>query len=105
MFAAFEKLPDDPILGLTVAYNNDPNPNKVDLGAGVYKSEDGNTPIFSVVKKAEAIRLEQEKTKAYTGIQGDPVFCELIQPLILGKGHPGLQDSRSCAISTPGGSG
>ena len=66
MFESFEKLPDDPILGLTVAYNRDPNPNKIDLGAGIYKTEDGNTPVFAAVKKAEALRLQTETTKTYT---------------------------------------
>lgn len=105
MFEAFEKLPDDPILGLTTAYNADPNPNKIDLGAGVYKTEDGNTPIFSAVKKAEAVRLETETSKGYTPISGDPLFAERIQPLILGEGHAALRQGRSCAVSTPGGSG
>jgi len=105
MFEAFKKLPDDPILGLTAAYNLDPNPNKIDLGAGIYKTADGNTPIFAAVKKAEAIRLETETTKTYTPISGDPAFCERIQSLILGPGHEALKDGRSCAAATPGGSG
>jgi len=105
MFESFEKLPDDPILGLTVAYNNDPSPNKIDLGAGVYKTEDGNTPIFEAVKKAEAIRLETETTKSYTPISGYPDFCERVQPLILGDGHAAIGEGRTCAAATPGGSG
>jgi aspartate aminotransferase len=105
MFEAFEKLPDDPILGLIVAYNDDPNPDKIDLGAGVYKTEDGNTPVFRAVKKAEAIRLETETTKTYTPISGYPDFCQRVQPLVLGDGHPVIRDGRSCAAATPGGSG
>ena len=30
MFEALAKLPEDPILGLAVAYNNDENPSKID---------------------------------------------------------------------------
>lgn len=105
MFDSFEKLPDDPILGLIGAYKADNNPNKIDLGAGVYKNERGNTPVFDAIKRAEAQKYEAETTKTYTGIEGDPVFCETIQPLILGQGHTALTDGRSCAISTPGGSG
>jgi len=105
MFESFEKLPDDPILGLTVAYNEDPNPNKIDLGAGVYKTEDGNTPIFEAVKKAEAIRLETEISKSYTPISGYAPFCERVQPLILGDSHAAIADGRTCAAATPGGSG
>lgn len=105
MFEAFEKLPDDPILGLTAAFAGDNNPRKVDLGVGVYRDPRGNTPVFAAVKKAEAIKLEKESTKTYTGIEGDPVFNEQIQTLILGAGHPALSDGRSCAIVGPGGSG
>lgn len=105
MFELFEKLPDDPILGLTVAYMNDDNPRKIDLGAGVYKNEDGITPIFKAIKDAESIKVRDEISKTYTGIQGDPVFCEQIQNLILGDDHPVVRDGRACAISAPGGSG
>ena len=60
MLNSLEKLAADPILGLTVAYNKDDNPNKVDLGAGVYKDADGKTPVFVAVKKAEAIWHEEK---------------------------------------------
>jgi len=105
MFEAFEKLPDDPILGLSVAFRKDTNPSKIDLGVGVYKTAGGITPVFQAVKQAEAIKLENESTKVYTGIEGDPVFCEQIQKLVLGENHPAYREGRSCAISAPGGSG
>lgn len=105
MFEAFEKLPDDPILGLTAAFQSDSNPRKVDLGVGVYRDPQGKTPVFAAVKKAEALKLEIESSKTYTGIEGDPVFNEHIQNLILGAGHSALSDGRSCAIVGPGGSG
>lgn len=105
MFEQFEKLPDDPILGLTAAYLGDSNPRKVDLGVGVYRDEKGKTPVFAAVKRAEAMKLEKEFSKTYTGIEGDPLFNEQIQKLILGDNHPSLHDGRSCAIVGPGGSG
>ncbi len=105
MFEKIEKLPDDPILGLLAAYRNDNNPKKIDLSVGVYKDETGNTPVFDAVKKAEAQKLENENTKTYTGIEGDPVFCEAIQRLVLGDNHKVIQDKRSAAVSAPGGSG
>ena len=105
MFESFEKFPDDPILGLIGAYKNDNNPNKIDLGAGVYKNEQGITPVFDAIKRAEAIKLEDEITKTYTGIEGDPVFCDKIRELLFGENHPAMKDGRSCAISAPGGSG
>ena len=105
MFESFEVLPDDPILGLIGAYNSDNNPRKIDLGAGVYKDQEGITPVFDAVKQAEAQKFKIEKSKTYTGIDGDPLFCEKIQSLVLGEQHPAVIESRSCAIAAPGGSG
>jgi aspartate aminotransferase len=105
MFDTFEKLADDPILGLIGAYKNDNNPQKIDLGAGVYKNLGGITPVFEAIKRAETLKLENETSKTYTGIEGDPLFCETIQSLILGADHPAIKEGRSCAISAPGGSG
>ena len=45
--------PPDAILGLTEAFKADTNPDKINLGVGVYKDENGQTPVFSAVKKAE----------------------------------------------------
>ena len=52
-FAAIGRVPGDPILGLMDAYNQDTNPNKFDLGVGVYKDANGLTPILKSVKQAE----------------------------------------------------
>jgi len=51
MFSELKPLPTDPILGLMAAYKQDTNPNKIDLGVGVYKDEQGNTPVLKAVKK------------------------------------------------------
>ena len=67
MFSALTPLPPDPILGLNAAFKKDPNPKKVDLGIGVYKDEDGNTPVMNAVKEAEKVILNSQITKAYIG--------------------------------------
>ena len=41
LFAQIELAPPDPIIGLTEAFNNDANPKKVSLGAGVYQDGAG----------------------------------------------------------------
>ena len=105
MFDSLNKKPDDPILALLVEARNDPSPNVVDLSAGVYKSEDGQTPIFSAIKNAEAHRQTVEATKSYLGIRGDERFNHLITELILGTDHPALAASRVSSIQTIGGSG
>lgn len=105
MFEAIEKLPADPILGLTVAFNKDSNPNKIDLGAGVYKDSSGNTPIFAAAKEAEKLWQEQENTKVYIPQPGFADFNEQILPLIFGQSHPALTANRIQSTMAPGGSG
>ena len=53
MFEKFTPAPPDAILGLTEAFKQDPNPNKINLGVGIYKDAQGRTPILKSVKQAE----------------------------------------------------
>ncbi len=105
MFETLKGLPADPILGLLTQYREDQNPNKVDLGVGVYKDEVGHTPILNCVKRAEALRLESEDTKVYIGPTGSAQFNTLMSELAFGKDHPALQAGRIRTVSTPGGTG
>ena len=72
MFEQIERVPGDAILGLIEAFKKDPNPQKVDLGVGVYRDAHGNTPVMRAVKEAEARLLKNETTKSYIGSHGDP---------------------------------
>lgn len=104
MFANLKPLPTDPILGLMAKYRQDTNPNKIDLGVGVYKTEEGDTPILSCVKKAEKFRLENETSKSYIGLAGDLGFCAKMESLLLGE-HPTLLANRVRTAQAPGGTG
>ena len=104
MFSTLKPLPTDPILGLMAAYKQDTNPNKIDLGVGVYKDEQGNTPVLKAVKKAEAFRLENETTKSYIGLAGNLDFCQKMESLLLGE-HKALLANRVRTAQTPGGTG
>lgn len=104
MFSQLKQLPPDPILGLTVKYKADTNPDKIDLGAGIYKDENGNTPVLACVKKAESFRTESEASKAYLGSTGSAVFNSRINDLNLGD-HKVIRENRIRTVSTPGGTG
>jgi aspartate aminotransferase len=104
MFSELKPLPTDPILGLMAAYKQDTNPNKIDLGVGVYKDEQGNTPVLRAVKKAEAFRLENETTKSYIGLAGNLDFCQKMETLLLGE-HSTLLANRVRTAQAPGGTG
>ena len=105
VFDVLPQLAPDPILGLSAAYKKDPNSNKIDLGVGVYKDEQGNTPIVSAVAKAARRLIDTEMTKTYITPQGVQGFIDNMLTLILGQGHPALLADRVAAVQAPGGCG
>lgn len=102
MFETLEQLPPDAVLGLIKLYNADARADKVDLGVGVYRTDDGRTPVFAAVKQAEARLLEGQDSKAYLGPEGDIGFVDKLKPIIFGQGEAG---DRIAAVQTPGGTG
>ncbi|WP_176770978.1 amino acid aminotransferase [Pseudomonas sp. 06C 126] len=104
-FADIGRVPGDPILGLMESYAKDANPQKFDLGVGVYKDAQGLTPILQAVKRAEQRLVEQQTTKTYIGGHGDPAFGWLVSELVLGAGSALLKAQRAGATQTPGGTG
>ena len=101
MFDALRPQPQDQILQLIQMFRDDPRPDKIDLGVGVYKDATGLTPVMRAVKAAEKRLWETETTKTYTGLAGDPAFNAAMVQLILGSGFAG----RAAAVATPGGTG
>ena len=97
--------PADPILGLTDTFKADPRQDKVNLGVGIYKDEAGQTPVLTSVKKAEAILLEQEKTKNYLGIEGVQAYNHVVQTLLFGEGSALITSGRAATAQAPGGTG
>ena len=95
-------MPADAILGLIVEHRNDPRAEKIDLGVGVYRNAEGQTPVLGTVKKAEAQLLETQNSKAYIGTAGDPLFNASMQALTFAGAVP---DDRLVTVQTPGGSG
>jgi aspartate aminotransferase/aromatic-amino-acid transaminase len=105
MWENIEQAPADAIFGLTEAFKNDPNPDKVNLGAGVYKDDLGNTPVLEAVKAAEKILLDAEKSKNYLPISGDPLYADNVQKLIFDETAEVYTAKRASTIQAPGGTG
>lgn len=105
MFEAISPAPEDSILGLTEAFKKDPNPNKINLGVGVYKDGGGQTPVLSTVKEAEERLLRSEATKSYLPIDGLAAYAALSQAIVFGSEHPILSAGRAATVQTPGGTG
>lgn len=105
LFSGLEILPPDPILGVAQAFMADPSPVKVDLGIGIYRDEQGRSPVLSCVKSAELWLQQNQETKAYQSSAGNPEFNLATAELILGADHSAIADQRAFSIQTPGGSG
>src|SRR5829696_2051627 len=94
-FSHIDQAPPDPILGLTEAFNADPNPNKVNLGVGVYQDASGKVPILEVVREAEKRLLATESTKTYLPIDGLAAYDRAVQELLLGEGSSLITQRRA----------
>ncbi|MFD2178065.1 aromatic amino acid transaminase [Veronia pacifica] len=102
MFDLLTPAQQDPILSLTVAFREDPREQKVDLGIGVYRDNNGQTPIMQAVRKAQIQLAETQESKSYVGLAGSEPFNQAITDLLL-KGTDGY--SRCATVQTPGASG
>jgi aspartate aminotransferase len=105
MFERLDRLPPDPILGLMAAFRADTDPHKVDLGVGVYRNDQGDTPVLQAVRKAEQAVLARQTTKSYVAAAGNPGFNQAMERLVLGAEHPALTSGRVRTIEAPGGCG
>lgn len=104
----FDKIvaaPADPILGLTEEFKNDPRANKINLGVGIYKTNEGVTPVLKCVKKAEEIIFKNETTKSYLPIVGTPEYGRLVRELLFGKDSEVIAHDRARTVQGPGGTG
>ncbi|GAA6193347.1 amino acid aminotransferase [Phaeobacter sp. NW0010-22] len=102
MFENLKAQPADKILALVQAYREDPRDTKIDLGVGVYKNADGVTPVMRAVKAAEKIVWEEQESKAYVSLTGDPAYSDAMIKLILGDA---VARENVGAAATPGGTG
>ena len=102
MFSALKAQDPDKILMLMQQFKDDPRDTKVDLGVGVYKDASGNTPVMASVKEAEHRLWEDQSTKSYVGLTGDPAFSDAMISLVLGNAVPRAQVA---SAATPGGTG
>ena len=84
LLAAVELAPRDPILGVTEAFNADPNPAKVNLGVGVYYDDAGKIPLLESVKAAERELTDKAAPRGYLPIDGIAAYDTSVQALVFG---------------------
>jgi len=105
LFSTVELAPRDPILGMTEAFNADPNPAKVNLGVGVYFDEQGKLPILQCVLAAERQLADAPKPNGYLPIDGIAAYDRSVQELVFGTDSAALRDGRIATVQTLGGTG
>lgn len=104
-FSAIPMAPRDPILGITEAFNTDSNPQKVNLGVGVYYDDNGKVPLLKCVQKAKSLILEKATPHTYLPIDGLPAFNTAVQKMIFGETCKALQEKRIVTTQALGGTG
>jgi aromatic-amino-acid transaminase len=103
MLDTLQQQPADALLALIKLFNADERADKIDLGVGVYRTDDGATPVFAAVKAAEARLVAEQDSKAYLGPEGDMGFVEALVPYVFGP--LGNMGGRIEGMQTPGGTG
>jgi len=94
----------DALLALIRLYAADPRADKIDLGVGVYRTEEGATPVFAAVKAAEQVLVDTQDSKSYLGPEGDMGMVTALMPYVFGAGDPTM-GGRIQGMQTPGGTG
>lgn len=97
--------PPDPILGVTVAWRNDPHPDKLNLGVGAYRDDNGNPFILECVKEAERRIVAKNMNHEYTPIGGTGEFTKLAAQLLFHPTNPLLAQGRVASVQTLSGTG
>ncbi|AHG75603.1 Aspartate aminotransferase [Mannheimia varigena USDA-ARS-USMARC-1296] len=105
MFSHIQAAPADPILGLGEAFKAETREGKINLGIGVYMTDEGKTPIVKAVKEAEKRLLENETTKTYLTIDGVQAFNAATQTLLFGENAEVITSGRAKTAQSLGGTG
>ncbi|KAH7685717.1 Aspartate aminotransferase protein [Dioscorea alata] len=106
VFADVVQAPEDPILGVTVAFNKDPCPMKVNLGVGAYRTEEGKPLVLNVVRRAEQMLVnDSSRVKEYLPITGLADFNKMSAKLIFGNDSPAIQEKRVTTVQCLSGTG
>ncbi|PRD65162.1 amino acid aminotransferase [Malikia granosa] len=105
LFSAVEMAPRDPILGLNEQYNADTNPNKVNLGVGVYFDDNGKLPLLQCVQAAEQAMMEKPAARGYLPIDGIAAYDAAVKGLVFGADSEPVKSGRVATVQAIGGTG
>lgn len=92
-------------MGVTEAFKRDQNPNKINLGVGAYRDDDGKPFVLPCVRQAEKIVVEKQLDKEYAPIAGLSEFCDAAIKLALGESHSVISNKLNATVQTISGTG
>ncbi len=105
IFSAVEMAPRDPILGMTDQFAADPNPNKANLGVGVYYDDNGKLPLLKCVQAAEKAMTDDPKARGYLPIDGIAAYDSAVKALVFGANSEPVTSGRVATVQGVGGTG
>ncbi len=105
LFSAVEMAPRDPILGLNEQYNADTNPNKVNLGVGVYFDDNGKLPLLQCVQAFEKTMMDKPTARGYLPIDGIAAYDAAVKNLVFGAESEPVKSGRIATVQGLGGTG
>jgi len=105
LFTAVEMAPRDPILGLNEQFNADTNPNKVNLGVGVYFDDNGKLPLLACVQAVEKQMTDAPKPRGYLPIDGVAAYDSAVKGLVFGADSEPVTSGRAVTVQGIGGTG
>lgn len=105
IFSAIPMAPRDPILGITEAFHADTNPNKINLGVGVYYDDNGKVPLLKCVQEAEKQITALGSPHTYLPIDGLPLYDNAVQKLVFGETSDVVSQKRVATVQAIGGTG
>lgn len=97
--------PPDSILGVTEAFKRDKNPQKINLGVGAYRDDNGKPFVLPSVIQAENQLVKDKLDKEYAPITGNSDFCNEAIQLALSSESPIIKNKFFASLQSLSGTG
>ncbi|KAI6657540.1 Aspartate aminotransferase, cytoplasmic-like [Oopsacas minuta] len=105
-FSEIPLCPPDVVFGVLDSFNQDPDPNKVNLSIGAYRTDEGDPWVLPIVKATElALAQDVLQDHEYLPISGLTAFLDSSARLVLGASSTIILENRYAAVQTIGGTG
>ncbi|KAB0797642.1 hypothetical protein PPYR_08635 [Photinus pyralis] len=94
------------VFALTKAFVEDTFPQKINLGVGAYRTDEGKPWVLPVVREVEKLLATDEtRNKEYLPILGLEAFTNAATSMLLGHNSPALLEKRAFGIQCLSGTG